>query len=71
MKPALIGLGFGLVLAFASSRVMRTLLYGIGPGDPAAFALVPVLLILVALMACWFPAMRAASINPATVLRSQ
>lgn len=66
-----VGLAAGLAAAFASSRVMAALLYGVEARDPVTFAAVPVLLGLVALVACAVPAWQAARVNPLEALRSE
>jgi ABC-type lipoprotein release transport system permease subunit len=47
------------------------LLFGVGPTDPLTFAAVPLLLVCVALLACWLPARRAAKIDPIAALRHE
>jgi putative ABC transport system permease protein len=69
MIQALIGVAIGLGAAFTLTRVMSSLLYGISPLDPATFAGLSILLLLVALMASYLPARRAARINPIGALR--
>ncbi len=71
MRLTLIGIGCGLVLSFAATRVLAGLLYGIKPGDPGTFAAVALFLAAVALMSCYFPARRAASIDPMKALRAE
>jgi putative ABC transport system permease protein len=65
--------GAGLVLGLGAAallvRYLDGLLWGVVPFDPVSFALVPVVLLVVAVLACWWPARRAASINPLTALR--
>ena len=61
----LIGLGGALAL----TRLMKTLLFGVSATDPLTFALIALLLMLVALLACYFPARRASRVNPIEVLR--
>jgi ABC-type antimicrobial peptide transport system permease subunit len=67
---ALTGAAIGLVAALAGSRVIASLLYGIGPRDPAVFAATTLLLLLVAAAACWLPARRAARLSPLEALRA-
>src|SRR5690606_19523310 len=64
MRPALAGLGIGLVGALAAARLLRGLPHGVGPADPVTFAAVAVVLGAAALGACWLPARRAAAIEP-------
>ncbi len=64
-----IGLAIGLAAAFAATRVMRTLLYNTQPHDPATFITVPLVIAGVALAASYFPARRAARVDPITALR--
>jgi putative ABC transport system permease protein len=71
LKLALIGVVLGLAGAFASTRLMVTLLYGVTPTDVATFAGVSTLLVLVAALASFVPAWRAAKTDPASTLRSQ
>ena len=67
---ALVGLGVGLAFALAGARVMTSLLFAVSPRDPLVFACTPVALLLVALVACWMPARRAARLNPVDALRA-
>src|SRR5262245_52058992 len=64
-----IGVGLGLLGALALMRLMRTLLFGVTPADPLTFGAVALLLVLVALLACWLPARRAAKVDPLVALR--
>ena len=63
------GAVIGMTLAFLLTRFLETFLYGISPTDPLTFVGVTLLLALVALLACWLPARRAAKIDPMTALR--
>ena len=69
MLMALAGVSVGTVGALALSRLMSGLLYGVGAQDPATFFSVPVLFSVVALLACFLPAVRAARVRPASALR--
>ena len=71
MFLAAIGLGFGLLAAFGSTRLAGSLLYGVNPSDPFIFVGVTSLLALAALAACYFPARRALKINPVIALRTE
>jgi putative ABC transport system permease protein len=71
MKLALTGAGVGLLAALALTRLMRSLLYQVGPDDPLTFVVVTILLVCVALLACWLPARRAARVEPMVALRSE
>jgi hypothetical protein len=69
MKPAMIGLGVGLVGAYWGTRLMTKLLFGIAPTDPATFAVVAVFLSSVAFLASYVPARRATRVAPTEALR--
>ena len=66
---AALGAAVGCAAAFGLTRVLRTLLFGVSPTDPVSFAGVAILLVAVALIACWWPARSAMKVEPATALR--
>lgn len=66
----LAGIAVGLVLAFAGSRLTESLLYKVGPRDPFVFGAMTLLLMTIALFACWLPARRAARLSPLDALRT-
>jgi putative ABC transport system permease protein len=71
MKLVLAGLAIGLAGALALTRLMKTLLFGVGANDPLTFGSIALLLALVALLACWIPARRATRVNPIVALRQE
>ena len=71
MRASLIGLLTGLVLSAGALRVMRSLLYGVGVYDAITIAVVVGMLLLITTAASMLPALRIASINPATTLRDE
>jgi len=68
---ACIGLGLGLIGAYFVGRAMRSMLYGVGAMDLTAFAAVGLMLLLAAVLACYLPARRAASVEPMRALRTE
>jgi len=71
MALAVYGVVIGLAAALVLTRLMRSLLFGINAADPATFVAISLLLTLVALLATYFPARRAARIEPILCLRSE
>lgn len=69
MTMALSGLALGLAGAFAFTRLMSNLLFGIGATDPATFVVISLLLVCIALLASYIPAQRAARVDPMVSLR--
>ncbi len=67
----LLGAVIGLPAAFAAALLMRSMLYGLGPGDPLAIAASLVGIAAVALMASFLPARRASSVDPMVALRCE
>jgi predicted permease len=71
MLLAAIGSACGLVIAFGGARMMRSLLYGVSTSDPVTFTCVALLLLGIALLACWIPARRASRVEPMIALRAE
>lgn len=65
------GVAAGGALSVAATRVLRSMLSGVAPGDPTVLALVAALLAAVALLACWLPARRAAAVDPLIAIRAE
>jgi putative ABC transport system permease protein len=71
LLAAAVGIALGLAVALALARVLTSLLFGVEPTDAATFAAVPTLLLVVALLASYLPARRAANLDPISALRTE
>ncbi|HEY1902046.1 MAG TPA: ABC transporter permease [Terracidiphilus sp.] len=69
-KLAMVGAGLGLAVALTLARVLRSLIYNVSPADPITFISVVIMVIAIALLACYLPARRAARANPMVALRA-
>jgi putative ABC transport system permease protein len=70
-RLVLVGLVIGVAASLASTRLLRSQLFGVQPADPLAYAVVAAVLGLVALAACYLPARRAAGVDPMVALRQE
>ena len=71
LRLSAIGIAAGLIGAFLLTRLMRAMLVGVQATDPATFGVVAILFLLVATVASWLPARRAAALDPARALREE
>ena len=68
---ALAGVALGAAASFGLTRLMKSFLFGVGTTDPSTFIAVALLLIAVALLACYLPARRATKVDPMIALRQE
>jgi len=71
LMPVVVGLGIGIIAALALGRLLRTQLYQVAPHNPALLLATAIILGLVALSACLFPARRATQVDPIQALRTE
>jgi ABC-type antimicrobial peptide transport system permease subunit len=71
MTLAMIGVGLGLVSALVVTRFIQSLLFNIAATDPLTFVLIPLLLLGVAFLAVYLPALKATRVDPVVVLRAE
>jgi putative ABC transport system permease protein len=69
MALALVGIFLGLIVSLALTRVLASQLYGVSSTDPLTFTAISLLLMFVALIACYIPALRAAKVDPMIAVR--
>ena len=71
LKLAGLGVGLGALAALGATRLLSNQMYEVGANDPVTFVIAPVALLLVASVACWMPARRAAQMDPLAALRHE
>ena len=71
MELAIAGIVFGIIGAFALTRLMASLLFGVSARDVVTFSTVPLILASIALVATYIPAWRATQVDPMMVLRDE
>ena len=69
LRLAIVGIAVGVAAALAFTRLLKGLLFGIGASDPLTFVVLALVLVLVAVAACWIPARRATKVDPLEALR--
>ena len=71
VRLAVLGVVIGVAAAIVLTRLMRSMLFDVGATDPATFVLAPLLLVGVAVLASYLPALRATRVDPIEALRSE
>ena len=71
MRPVAAGAGIGLAGAIALTGLMKSMLFGVEPADPATYAVTAVVLVAIAAGACTLPALRATRVDPLVALRDE
>jgi putative ABC transport system permease protein len=71
LQPALIGVSFGLIGGALAAWTMRALLFEISPRDPSTYAGTLAIMVGISIASCWFPARRAARVDPSVALRAE
>jgi putative ABC transport system permease protein len=71
LRLVALGIAIGLTASFLLTRLIASQLWGVSAHDPLTLAIVPVLLLLIGLLACWIPARRATRVSPVTALRHE
>jgi putative ABC transport system permease protein len=71
LKPAIAGVVLGLAISAAAGRIIKSLLFGVETFDPITFAVLPLLTLAIAALACYIPAVRATRIDPTVTLRME
>jgi ABC-type antimicrobial peptide transport system permease subunit len=71
LRLTAVGIAAGLIAAFALTRAITTLLVGVKATDPATFVTIAILFLLIATLASWLPAWRAARLDPTAALREE
>jgi putative ABC transport system permease protein len=71
LRMSAIGIGLGLVIAIATTRVMSSMLVNVRPTDPITFGAIVLVFLAIAAAACWVPARRAAAMDPNAALRQE
>jgi putative ABC transport system permease protein len=71
MRLALLGVALGVSVALVLTQLMKGLLFGVWAADPMTYAGIAVLLVAVALLACYFPARRATKVDPLVAIRHE